>query len=312
METPPCTYRSVPACIVAAMFLASGAAAAQATYVADNSGTSVYGRDLPLPAVPQSVVRTDAENEKRGLTKEDKALILNAGGAAAITLYGTLFWDYFQSAPKADGEGWFGRETKDGGADKLGHFWGTYTMGHVFSYMYRRWDYEPQRANSLGAMSALGLQTLMEVGDAFSGGFGFSYEDALMNVTGAGAAYVLGRYPALARKVDFRIEYTPDTWTDFRNDVLTDYENQRYILALKLDGFEALHDSYLSYLELHLGYSTRGYEEFNPGQPDNRERNLYFGFGLNVSKLVQKFLDTRVFDYVQLPYTTGGFEKGLD
>ncbi len=185
-------------------------------------------------------------------------------------------------------------------------------MGHMFSYVYRRWDYEPQKANSLGALSSLGLQSLMEVGDAFSGGFGFSYEDALMNVAGAGTAYVLGRYPALARKVDFRLEYRPNTFSDLTSDILTDYDSQRYLLALKLDGFDALHDSYLGYLELHAGYFAEGYEEFNPGLPDNRKRNLYFGVGLNVSKLVRKYADTSVFDYIQVPYTTGGVEKSLD
>ena len=269
----------------------------------------------PRPVSPpqSAAAATPAEHADDGrMSKEQKALIMNAGGAAAITIYGIAFWDYFQTSPKAEGEGWFGRTTKHGGVDKLGHFWGTYTLGHLFSNVYRRWDYAPQEANTYGAMSSLGLQTLMEVGDAFSSGFGFSYEDALMNVAGAGAAYVLGRYPSLARKIDFRLEYRPDTFSDLTNDVLTDYDNQRYILALKLDGFDALRDSYLGYLELHAGYYSEGYEDFSPGSPDNRQRNLYFGIGINVSKLVQKYIDTSVFDYFQVPHTTGGFDKALD
>ncbi|MGD8810045.1 MAG: DUF2279 domain-containing protein, partial [Gammaproteobacteria bacterium] len=147
---------------------------------------------------------------------------------------------------------------------------------------------------------------------AFSADFGFSYEDALMNVAGAGAAYLLGRYPDLARKIDLRFEYTPKRFSDLTNDFLTNYDNQRYLVALKLDGFDMFHDSYLSYLELHAGYYTRGYEEWDPGEPDNRRRHLYFGVGFNVSKLVQNFVDVAVFDYVQVPYTTVGVRKGLD
>ena len=261
---------------------------------------------------PTATPAQPAAPKSDGFTKEQKALILNAGGALAITAYGIGFWDYFQTAPKADGEGWFGRTTKYGGADKLGHFWSTYAVGHLFSYIYRWWDFDRDQANTLGAVSSLGMQTIMEVGDAFSGDYGFSYEDALMNVAGAGAAYVLGKYPELARKIDFRFEYVPKSFSDLTNDLLTNYDNQRYLVALKLDGFDMFHDSYLSYLELQAGYYTRGYEEWDPGDPDNRRRNFYFGVGFNVSKLVQNFVDVGLFDYVQVPYTTIGVSKGLD
>jgi hypothetical protein len=273
----------------------------------------------PAPALAQKTTPPAAASaadltpkKSDGLTKEEKALILNAGGALAVTAYGLVFWDYFQTAPKADGEGWFGRTTKYGGADKLGHFWSTYAVGHLISYVYRWWDFDRDRANTLGALSSLGIQTLMEAGDSFSADYGFSYEDALMNFAGAGAAYLLGKYPDLARKIDFRFEYRPKKFSDLTNDVLTNYDNQRYIAALKLDGFDMFHDSYLSYLELQAGYYTRGYEEWDPGKPDNRRRHLYFGVGFNVSKLVQNFVDTKVFDYVQVPYTSIGASKGLD
>lgn len=247
-----------------------------------------------------------------GLTKEQKALILNIGGAAAITAYGVGFWDYFQTSPKADGEDWFGRTTKHGGADKLGHFWATYSMSHLFSYVYRWWDYDREQANTLGALSGLGLQTLMEVGDAFSADFGFSYEDALMNFAGAGTAYLLGKYPELANKIDFRLEYKPTSFKDLSGDLLTDYERQRYLIALKLDGFEMFHNSYLSYLELQAGYYTRGYDGYTPGAVDNRRRNVFMGVGFNVSKLVQNFVDIGFFDYIQVPYTSASIKKGID
>jgi Predicted periplasmic lipoprotein (DUF2279) len=262
------------------------------------------------PAAPYTTAPTPQKHD--GLSKEQKALLLNAGGVLAITTYGLVFWDYFQTAPKADGEGWFGRTTKYGGADKLGHFWSTYAVGHLFSYVYRWWDFDREQANTLGALSSLSVQTLMEAGDAFSADYGFSYEDELMNIAGAGAAYILGKYPELARKIDFRFEYRPTKFSDLTHDVLTNYDNQRYLIALKLDGFDMFHDSYLSYLELQAGYYTRGYEEWDPGKPDNRRRHLYFGVGFNVSKLVQNFVDTGFFDYIQVPYTTIGVSKRLD
>lgn len=247
-----------------------------------------------------------------GFTKEQKALILNAGVAGAVTAYGIGYWDYFQTAPKADAEGWFGRTTKSGGVDKLAHLWVTYSVSHLFSHVYRWWDFEADQANTLGALSGLGIQTLMEVGDSFSGDFGFSYEDALMNAAGAGAAYILGKYPWLSDKIALRLEFRPESFSDLTGDLLTQYERQRYLIALKLDGFEMFRDSYLSYLELHAGYYARNYEGFTPGAPDNRQRTLYMGVGLNVNKLVRNFVDTNVFDYLQVPYTSLNATKSLD
>jgi hypothetical protein len=272
---------------------------------------------LSLPTPPaQSVAEVSEarvpEKPSSGFTKEQKAVILNAGVLVGVAAYGVGFWDYFQTAPKASSEGWFGRTTDDGGMDKLGHFWMSYSVSHLYSYLYRWWDFSPGEANALGALSSLGIQTAMELGDAFSGGYGFSYEDAIMNAVGAGAAYVLGRYPSIARKIDFRMEYKPSSFSDLTDDILTDYENQRYLIALKLDGFDMFHDSYLSYLELHAGYQARGYEDFTSGGDDDRRRSLYFGVGFNVSKLVRQYSDIGIFDYLQVPYTSVGVTSGLD
>ena len=250
--------------------------------------------------------------KKDGLTKEQKALLLNAGAVVTILSYGAAKWDYFQASPRARSEGWFGRTTKHGGADKLGHFWTSYALSHLFSYIYRWWDYSDSDANGLGALSSLGLQSIMELGDSFTGRFGFSYEDFISNIAGVGAAYVLGRYPDLARKIDFRVEYRPESFDDIKDDPFTDYDNQRYLVVLKLDGFDAFNDTYLSYLELQAGYFTRGFDKYDPGEPDDRRRNLFFGVGFNVSKLVQQFVNFSAFDYVQLPYTSVGATKGLD
>lgn len=261
---------------------------------------------------PVTLQSSSPPKKSEGFTKEQKALMLNAGAATFIIGYGIGFWDYFQTSPQVGDEGWFGSDTKHRGADKLGHFWTTYTLGHAFAFAYRWWDYDAETANALGALSSLGFQTLMEVGDSFSADNGFSYEDAVMNLAGAGAAYVLGRYPELARKIDFRLEYRPDSFDDISGDILTDYDSQRYLMALKLDGFDVLQNSYLSYLELHVGYEISGSNPNIPGQPDNRRADYYFGAGFNVSKLVQEFVDVRVFDYFQLPYTSVTIKNGDD
>lgn len=49
----------------------------------------------------------------------------NIIGAGFIATWGTAFWNYFDSKPVMRNEGWFGKDTKYGGADKLGHLYST-------------------------------------------------------------------------------------------------------------------------------------------------------------------------------------------
>lgn len=241
--------------------------------------------------------------KKKFLTRGQKTLVLNAGTAAAVLIYGYVKWDYGKSSFNFQNEGWFERDSKSGGADKVGHFWSSYAMSHLYSYVYRKWGYTESEANLYGALSGLGFQALMEVADGFSPSQGFSYQDMIMNIAGAGVGYIWGKYPGLARKIDFRLEYKPEfSSRDF--GIFTNYERQRYLIALKASGFDFIKNPYLRYLEFHVGYYARGYKDYEEGGPDDRRRKIYVGLGFNVSRLVQKYVKTTVFDYFQIPYTS--------
>jgi hypothetical protein len=264
-------------------------------------------KEEPLP--PEQKI--PSEKKKEYLTRGQKTLLLNAGSLVAIVLYGFLKWDYAESSFNFQNEDWFGRDTKYGGADKFGHFWSNYALSHLYSYVYRKWGYSGREASLYGALSSLGANLFMEIADGFSPSEGFSYEDMVMNILGCTAGYIWGKYPSLAKKIDFRIEYTPE----FNSDdfgFATNYERQRFLIALKADGFDVIKNRYLKYLEFHVGYYARGYEDYEVGSPDDRQRYLYVGIGFNVSKLLQKFVHTRVLDYVQIPYTSVRKDFPLD
>jgi hypothetical protein len=252
---------------------------------------------LLVIAPPASALLFDNE-----LPRETKVRNLNLLAAGATITWGIINWDYFQESPQSNSEDWFGRETDEGGADKLGHLYTTYALSHLYASIYHDWDYPEERAMRLGAFSALGTMTIMELGDSFSK-YGFSYEDMLMNCVGAVAGYWLGTHPEWQQRLDLRLEYAPSL-SDFDSDVVTDYEHHKYLIALKADGFDMLKDTPLRYLELHLGYYVRGYDDYKSYQPyDDRERNVYAGLGLNVGKVIESVWETRIFDYLQVPYT---------
>jgi hypothetical protein len=71
-------------------------------------------------------------------TKEDKAIALNLGIDAVVLGWGFTNWEYGSGGPRFQDEGWFGRDTDEGGADKLGHFYSTYLMSHLFAGQFER------------------------------------------------------------------------------------------------------------------------------------------------------------------------------
>ena len=237
-------------------------------------------------------------------SKEEKALALNLGIGAVVLGWGFANWDYGSGGPRFQDEGWFDRETTEGGADKLGHLYSAYLFSHLFASQYERWDFDTDQAIQWGALSSLGVMGLIEVGDAFSDVYGFSYQDMLFNTFGAAAGYLLWSFPELSRKIDLRVEYNPFLSGDRQFDITTDYDRLSYLIAFKAEGFDFIENPYLKYLELHVGFRARNYAAYNEWRSvDQRKQFLYVGIGLNLSKLLRPYLDVPVFNYLQVPYT---------
>jgi len=265
---------------------------------------------LVVPAAGRAAENGDLVPPREDL--QNKALRLNVAVAGGILVWGTMNWNYFDSRPDATSEGWFEHDTKEGGADKLGHMYITHITSRAFRKVYLDWGYSERDAGRLGIWSSLGVMTLMEAGDSFSSDYGFSYEDMLMNLAGAGFSYLMELQPDLDRKLDMRVEYWPEFGSDSESDVFTDYEHLKYLLALKAEGFDSIRKPWLRALELHLGYYAREYASYGVGQPDLRKRTLYAGLGINIGYLINHWVETPVFDYLQLPYTYLPLEHDFD
>ncbi|BAF71049.1 DUF2279 domain-containing protein [Sulfurovum sp. NBC37-1] len=241
----------------------------------------------------------------------DRVLYTNLAGAALVTVWGIAFWDYFSTTPSLGHEGWFGKDTKYGGADKMGHMYSTYLWSLEFSSLYEYWGMDTSRSMIYGSLSAWSFQFLMELGDSFSESQGFSYEDVVANTVGALFYYAREKYPQLKNKVDLRLEYLPDF--NSGGDVFTMYNSMKYLFALKFSGFESMQDNLLKYGEVQLGYYTRGYQDHE--DYTRKERNLYVGIGINVSEVLASWgwvKTGKIFNYYQLPYTYIPFSYDFD
>jgi hypothetical protein len=249
----------------------------------------------------------DAPLESERHVRERKALIMNSAVAGAVAVYGLRFWDYGGVKFQTTNEGWFGRNTAYGGADKLGHLYSTYLATLGFANIYEHWGYDRRDADLYGVMSAMGMFTLIEVGDGFSRN-GFSFEDLIVDSAGAAFAFLRRRHPRVGEFLDLRVEYWPSRLvTDGgRKDIATDYSGFKYVAALKLEGFRALENTPLAYTEILVGYYTRGYGPSAAEFYDDTSRTLFVGIGLNMSRVLRKAgwkKAAKVFNFYQAPYT---------
>jgi len=248
--------------------------------------------------------------------REKKALALNLTAVGAIAVVGAASWDYANSSFTTQNEGWFDRDTRYGGADKLGHAFAAYSLTAVFNGVYKHWGYSDDEAILGGALSSWSLMTLTEIGDGFSDSQGFSWEDEVMNTVGVGMAYLRHRYPQLKDMVDFRMEWFPSAALRHgdQSDPFTDYSGQKYLLAFKPDGFLKTDNPLLKLVEIHFGYYTRGFGEDRRYFNDDN-RYIYVGIGLNMTYLLERFTGDRaggIFDYIQVPGTYLSSSSRLD
>jgi hypothetical protein len=238
--------------------------------------------------------------------REKKVVALNLAAVGTIAAIGGISWEYGSSSFHIRNEGWFEHDSKYGGADKMGHAFAGYALATIYNHIYKKWGYSEDQALLYGALSSWGQMTLIEVGDSFSGRYGFSWEDDVMDAGGAVFACLRQKYPQLKEMIDYRLEWFPSS--NFRqgdqSDPFTDYSGQKYLLAFKPDGFLKTNNFFLKALEMHLGYYTRGYDEENDSS--SHRRYTYVGIGLNVTYLLDQLTGHdawKIFDYLQMPYT---------
>lgn len=239
------------------------------------------------------------------------------GNSLAVALYGQRHWwkDGFHSGFRSTKEGWFGQNTYSGGADKLGHFYMNYAGTRLFARAFDWAGNAPEKSLEMAGWLMLGTFTAVEVLDGFSKQWRFSREDVVMNAAGIGAALLLEKNPQLDRLIDLRFLYQPSSGRGF--EPFGDYAGQTYLVVAKASGIPGLQTHpLLRYVELAVGYGSRGYTSHRAGGDDGRARNVYVGISLNLSEVLNAtvFQSSReeqrsrrvtntVLEFVQVPGT---------
>jgi len=219
-------------------------------------------------------------------------------------------------------EGWFGENTYAGGADKAAHFVQYYIISKEMSFLYEKLGYTRDQSIAIGAGLALMAGIINETGDSINR-YGFSYEDLVMDVSGAAIAAMISRLNA-HDLVGFRTggllpRYSVPTAP---GEVGGGYSSQIYTADLKLAGVGdrlSINIGPLRYLLFSVTYGSKGY---GTGIPDLRERQVGFEVGLNSAEILNAFGVQRntwwgyslhfVLDNFRIPFTSVGFQYDLN
>jgi len=261
------------------------------------------------------------------LIKDDKLRILLASGMVAGSALGG-FLNAYQETPRQDfhvtDEGWFGRNTYAGGADKAAHFVDYTIISKEAANLYEVMGFSRNTSIALGFGTGFVSGLMNEIGDG-TNPYGFSFQDLTMDTLGAGAAALV----KLTRTEDL---------IGFRRGLLLplagsktccqdpglgrDYSNEIFTADLHLAGvFDrlTLKVGPLRYLLFSVTYGVKGYPS---GTPSLRERQVGFEIGLDFEVILNDLGVKRntwwgyglhiVFDNFRVPFTSVGFQYDMN
>lgn len=278
-------------------------------------GMAPTGPTVPAPEGPPDDpadldVSSGPESSNQTFGAHLKKAKWEIGAVAAYITVPRIARRIKQSAPfHFHSEGWFGKSTYSLGMDKMLHAYKTYVITDVLQSVIARRTGDTRGAAITAGIVGAGLMTWAEVFDGFSTTTGFSYEDGLVHLAGAGVSVLRNTVPGLRDKVDFRLEFKPKfdgTMKDTRGRLA----QSKYLIAVQLDGFKRFERSPLRFAELQFGYYARGFSAAERLAGDPLKRRLFVGVGFNVQALFSRKpkssaerIARGAFDYIQVPYT---------
>jgi uncharacterized protein YfiM (DUF2279 family) len=153
--------------------------------------------------------------------------------------------------------------------DKAGHVWSTY---HVSRMSARLWQWTGMRRNHAavaGSVSGMAYQAIIELQDAYSAAWGFSWGDVAANVAGAGL-FLAQETGWADQRLQIKMGYHPYTYIPSlrhrRNELfgssaaerlLKDYNSQTYWLTANLASFYP-ESRIPKWLNIAVGYGADG------------------------------------------------------
>jgi hypothetical protein len=203
-------------------------------------------------------------------------------------------------------DGWFGKNTYAGGADKLGHAWATMVLGRGSSRVLRKGGWGDTSAALLGGSLSWTLFLFVEIKDGYA--YRFSTGDLVFNSMGAVMGVLQEISPRFDELLDFRVAYAPSDeylglWegryygTKKGNslNIAEDYSGQTYYLALHVGALPKVRSApkpfatALEYLDLGVAFETRRYKPDAPPEAIPTQQ-LFLGATIDLQRVMDRAL----------------------
>jgi hypothetical protein len=265
-----------------------------------------------LAAVPQDLAPPPEEEE------EANPLIVAGTSTAIVAIIAAWGWgawwnEGFKTFHFRE-TGFLGHETYAGGADKLGHMYGTYLSAKATTKLYLALGMRQTGAALLSAGAVTLVSNGIELADGFTS-FGFEYGDVVFNTLGTIAALASDLSPEFHAMFGMRIAYVPSR--DFLANEKTfikwinDYTGMLFYLDLKLKGvFEAFGEDPGLARYLITGV-VWGSERYSPVRVESeRRRSLGVHVGVSLPQILRDVYEgdqgveafATFFDYYAVPF----------
>lgn len=148
-------------------------------------------------------------------------------------------------------------------SDKIGHFYGAYLSGYVYTEMLMWSGLSKESATLTGALLGLSYSTYVEVMDGFAENWGFSPSDFYSDVAGFGF-FLLQHYVPWFQNITPKFHYIPADWHGEKKRVpseffIDDYSSQSLFFSLNVYNIlpDNLKQYWLPWLQLSIGYAAR-------------------------------------------------------
>ncbi len=221
-------------------------------------------------------------------------------------------------------EGWFGRNTYEGGGDKASHFVSYYAVSRLMTSVYETLDESQRQSYTLGSGVAALAGLATEIGDG-TNRYGFSYEDLVMDTAGAAAAYALARF-RLNDLIVFRAGTVPAPHTPEPYWVPSlggkDYTKEIYSADVRLSGLSRRMNTRFGLARFLLVGVTYGVKGYPSAIPELRERQVGFEIGLDLAEIARGVgmpedrwwgrLALTILDVIRIPYTAFGWQYDIN
>ncbi len=222
-------------------------------------------------------------------------------------------------------EGWFGRDTYTGGADKVSHFIISSGVSRLLYEAYTHLGHTPEQSFHLAAAAAFMSGTMVELLDSWSV-YGFSFEDLASDALGSAAGVLIQRNN-LQDLLGLRLGLveTPIPASAVGSSVPTlgrSYNDEIYAADLKLGGLIRRmkgNPGFARFFLTSFVYFTKGFG-YDPPLP-TRYQEIGFEVGLNFTEILRAFGVSEktwwgqgliaIFDFFRFPFTQVGVYYNL-